>query len=42
MTNWVVAVSAEILLSSLLILGLGEDAGEKGNQNQKALHRIQF
>ena len=33
----VVAVSAEVLLSSLLILGLGEDAGEKSNNNQKAL-----
>ena len=29
----VVTVSAEVLLSRLLILGLGEDAGEEGNQN---------
>ena len=33
----VVTVSAEVLLSRLLVLGLGEDAGEKSNQNQKAL-----
>ena len=38
----VVTVSAEVLLSRLLVLCLGEDAGEKGNQNQKALLRIKY
>ncbi len=33
----VVTITKEVLLSCLLILGLGEDAGEQGNQNEKTL-----
>ena len=40
--RWVITVSAVILLSRLLVLSLGEVAGEKGNQNQKALLRIKY
>ena len=39
---WVVAVRAEVLLSSGLILGLGEDAGSEGDQNQKALQPVKY
>lgn len=33
-------IIAEELFSSLLVLGLGEDAGEDGSQNQKTLRNV--